>query len=99
MIVLTAFFQVKKGKEKEFEQAFEAVFPLVRSEPGAVTYFLHRSTEEPGKFFLYEQYRDRDALDYHGKTPHFADLTKKVRDLVTSPPALELYEERGGIRP
>jgi quinol monooxygenase YgiN len=98
MIVVTASFQAKEGKEEELEQAFRAMFPLVRTEAGVITYILHRSTDNRGKFFFYEQYKDKDAFDYHGATPYFKDLIVKVKDLVTGPPAVGFYEEVEAIK-
>ncbi len=36
-------------------------------------YQSHRSTSDPRKFFLYEQYEDQAALDFHRASPHFAE--------------------------
>ncbi len=98
MIVVTAAFQAMEGKEEALEQAFRAMFPLVRTEAGVITYILHRSTNNPGRFFFYEQYKDKEAFDYHGKTPYFKDLMVKVKDLVKGPPVVEFYEEVEGIK-
>ena len=42
-------------------------------EPGCRIYHAHRSTTDPRKFFLYEQYEDQAALDFHRASPHFAE--------------------------
>ena len=98
MFVVTALFQAKTGKEKELEEAFKAIFPLVAQEAGVKTYVLHRSTGIPGRFFFYEQYQDKEAFDYHGGTPYFKDLFGKIKELLADPPAIDFLEEVDAIR-
>jgi quinol monooxygenase YgiN len=42
-----------------------------RQEPGCVTYVAHTVEDDPDTVIIYEQYRDRESLDSHRKTPHF----------------------------
>lgn len=97
MIVITATFQAKAGKEKELEEAFKVMIPLVRDEIGVIVYTLHRAKENPGRFFFYEQYRDKDAVDYHVSTPHVKGLSKKITELLAEPPVIEFFEKIEGI--
>jgi quinol monooxygenase YgiN len=39
-------------------------------------YVAHRSTSDPRRFFLYEQYDDQAALDAHRVAPHFEQYAK-----------------------
>jgi quinol monooxygenase YgiN len=98
MIVVTAQFQAKKGKEEELEQAFKSIIPLVQNETGVSVYKLHRVSNAPGKFFFYEQYKDKEAFDHHASTPYFKELFAKVKGLVADPPVLEFLEEIESIK-
>ena len=40
-------------------------------------YLAHRSTTDPRRFFLYEQYDDQAALDAHRAAPHFEQYVKQ----------------------
>jgi quinol monooxygenase YgiN len=93
MMVVSAFFQAKEGKEEELEQAFKSMFPLVGNERGLVTYSLNRGTADPGRFFFFERYKDKEAFDFHSSTPHFKDLFKKLKDLTVGAPVVEFYEQ------
>lgn len=42
-----------------------------RQEPGCVTYVAHTVEDDPNTVVLYEQYQDRQSLDFHRTTPHF----------------------------
>ena len=33
---------------------------------------VHRHKTERGRFFIYEQYKDEAALEFHRASPHFA---------------------------
>ena len=93
MMVVSAFFQAKEGKGAELEQAFRSMFPPVRGEAGVITYSLNRSTTNPGRFFFYERYKDKEAFDFHSSTPYFKELFGKLKDLTEGVPAVDFYEQ------
>jgi quinol monooxygenase YgiN len=45
-----------------------------RKEPGVIAFEVARSREQPNAFALWEEYRDRAALDAHMATEHFQRL-------------------------
>jgi quinol monooxygenase YgiN len=45
-----------------------------RKEEGVIGFDVARSRDKPGVFALWEQYRDRDALDAHVATDHYKRL-------------------------
>jgi len=92
-MVVSAFFQAKEGKEEELERAFRSMFPSVRGEAGVITYSLSRSTTNPGKFFFYERYKDKEAFDFHGSTPYFKDLFRRLKDLTEGAPVVDFHEQ------
>jgi autoinducer 2-degrading protein len=52
----------------------EAAAAVRANEPGNLLYIAHQSAEEPGRFFIYEQYADQAAQIAHRAAPHFQDL-------------------------
>ena len=42
-----------------------------RQEPGCVTYVPHWIEDDPSTLVIYEQYRDKAALEFHRASPHF----------------------------
>ncbi len=73
MICLAVTYVMKPGTEDEAVDRLRRLTEATRAEPGCRFYLTHRSTTEPRKFFLYEQYEDQAALDYHRATAHFAE--------------------------
>jgi quinol monooxygenase YgiN len=73
MICLAVTYLMKPGTEDEVVERLRNLTEATRLETGCRFYMTHRSTTEPRKFFLYEQYEDQIALDFHRSTPHFVE--------------------------
>ncbi len=73
MICLAVTYLMKPGTEDEVVDRLRKLTEATRKEPGCRLYLTHRSTTEPRKFFLYEQYDDQAALEFHRATPHFVE--------------------------
>ena len=91
MLTCTARFTVQAGCEEEFERIMRMTVPKVREEPGNHAYVLHRSTQDPRDFLLYEVYEDQAALEAH--RAHWRDLDLDLRDLLDGLPTVEFYEK------
>jgi quinol monooxygenase YgiN len=83
-IVVVARIKAKAGSEQKLEEAFRSMIGKVRAEPGCEQYILHRALKDPTQFVFFEVYKDKEALDFHGKTPHMAELGKSMRELIES---------------
>ena len=92
MICLAVTFVVKAGHEDEAMDFFRKATAETVKEPGCRMYLAHRSTEDPRRFFLYEQYDNREALDYHRQSPHFQTYVKDGLFHVIESRTPELYE-------
>ncbi|HEX6607781.1 MAG TPA: antibiotic biosynthesis monooxygenase family protein [Chloroflexia bacterium] len=75
MIVLVAKYHVKPGHGDTVEAALRRMAPLVLAqEPGCTQYRVHRSTENPDLFLLYEEYVDQAAIEAHRRMPQFQEI-------------------------
>ncbi|QDV35103.1 putative quinol monooxygenase [Tautonia plasticadhaerens] len=92
MICVAVTYVVKEGREGDAVALFRELIPPTRAEPGCRMYLVHRSTTDPRRFFLYEQYDDAAALDAHRASPHFSQyVTGGLFGLLESRTP-ELYE-------
>jgi len=82
MVVVCALITVAEEKGNEYQEKFKGLAAKVRKDPGTITYVLNRSTEDPDKFFVFEQYENEEALKYHASTEHFQAYRKETVDLV-----------------
>jgi quinol monooxygenase YgiN len=48
----------------------ETVEQIKAHEPGTLIYAVHTVKDQPLQRIFYELYRDKDAFDAHGQTPH-----------------------------
>ena len=96
MICLAVTFVVKPGHEDEAIGLFARLTEATRAEPGCRMYLAHRSTDDPRRFFLYEQYDDRAALDAHRASDHFARLAAGGLFPIVESRTPELYVPLGG---
>lgn len=76
-------FEVKPGKEAEFEQTFKRSVMCSRLEPGNITFNVHSVIDAPRHYVLYEQWRSTEALNSHFARPYTKALFSMFdRDLV-----------------
>jgi quinol monooxygenase YgiN len=73
MLILAVRVTIQAGHEEEVIEPFRKLQEETRREPGCLAYFVHRSRENPRRYFIYEQYKDQAALDTHRASSHFKE--------------------------
>jgi (4S)-4-hydroxy-5-phosphonooxypentane-2,3-dione isomerase len=73
MYVVVAQWLAKEGKDDEIAAVLKTAVMNSRAEPGCVLFMANRSTENPRKFVLYEQFRDEAAFQAHLATDSFKE--------------------------
>ena len=92
-IVVAATIKALEGKGDALEQELRKLAPKVRRDKGALTYIIHRSSEDPLKFFVYEKYESPDAVKYHVGTPHFQEFSTALKALMDGRIDIQRYGE------
>ena len=82
LLTVIAYMKAAPGKEDELRRELEALIEPTAAEDGYVTYDLHESVEEPGKFFFYENWESEEKLDAHLATPHLVRFAGMIGDLL-----------------
>jgi quinol monooxygenase YgiN len=91
MIVLKVDMLVQPGAEEKCKECIRILQLHSRQEPGCLMYVGHQSTENPRKFFFYEQYRDQAALDAHRAAPYFKQYVHGGLDPIMENRTRDLY--------
>jgi quinol monooxygenase YgiN len=91
MIALAITYVFMAGHEEEAVGYFRELIPASRREPGCRMYVVHRAKSDPAKFFIYEQYDDEAAFDFHRSTPHFERYGKNGIQKIAVRREPELY--------
>jgi (4S)-4-hydroxy-5-phosphonooxypentane-2,3-dione isomerase len=79
----------KPGSDGQLRELLTALAEKSRSsEPGCKSYTLLEVGTEPGRFFTYEIWVDKAALDGHMETSHVKDAISKLGPIIAKPPVL-----------
>jgi quinol monooxygenase YgiN len=71
MVSFTVRMQFAKDDRDRVTEILRNLALASRKEPGCVTYVPHHVDGDPETVLIYEQYRDREAVDAHRASPHF----------------------------
>ena len=82
LLTVIASMKAAPGKEDELRDALAALVEPTVQEDGYVNYDIHESVEEPGAFFLYENWRSGEHLDAHLAAPHLVDFAGRIPELL-----------------
>lgn len=97
-MIITARLKAKTGNEQTMERLLTDMVQKVATEPGALAYTIHRSAADPTVFLIYEKYTDAKAFEFHAKSPHFAELSGSLGELLDGAPDIQAWEETAVIK-
>lgn len=84
-IVLIARLKVKKDSVEQAKQAALAIVEDSRREKGCLNYDFHQAIDDETVFIWHETWENKEAIDAHGKSEHFAAFSRQVKDLTSEP--------------
>ncbi|KFB18888.1 antibiotic biosynthesis monooxygenase [Pseudomonas aeruginosa PGPR2] len=79
---VVALLQAREGRAAEVERLLLACVQPSRAEDGCLSYVLHRSLDEAGRFVFVERWAHRDAIERHRRMPHYRAMADAVADLL-----------------
>ena len=82
MFVRIITVNVKAGKEAEFEEITRKNHEGSVAEPGVLRFDVLKDRDTPGRYYLYEVYRDEAATRAHKETAHYAAFKEAAVDLM-----------------
>ncbi|MCG6857277.1 MAG: antibiotic biosynthesis monooxygenase [Salaquimonas sp.] len=74
MLIVTGITEVHADDIEKVLPAAAAMAAATRAEDGCITYAFYQDIENPGRFRVYEEWRDQAALDAHFRSPHMAEF-------------------------
>ncbi len=93
MLTLIAKLPVQEGKMNEALAAFSKLIPEVAKEAGTLLYSLNKDKANPNLLVVVEQYKDKEALNFHSSTPHFQAFAASGSAFLAGKPEISLMEE------
>jgi autoinducer 2-degrading protein len=82
MIVRIVTVNVKAGREADFEDVARRNHEGSVAEAGVLRFDVLKDRETPGRYYLYEAYRDEAATRAHKETAHYAAFKEAAADLM-----------------
>jgi quinol monooxygenase YgiN len=93
MITVVAKLPIKEGKMEEALKEFKVLMAEVAKEEGTLLYSLNKGKSDPNTLIVVEQYKDKDAFNFHSSTTHFKDFFTKSAGLLGGKPEIAVMEE------
>ena len=85
-ITVVARIKAKEGMEEDLKRELLAIIEPTRLEPGCINYDLHQVADDKLTFLFYENWKSREDLNAHLKSPHMREMGKKAGHMMAGPP-------------
>jgi quinol monooxygenase YgiN len=90
-----AQMRAKSGRSDDLGAALESLVAPSRAEPGCIIYQVHRSTEDPDQWMVYEVWASPADLEKHFTLPHMQAFIARVPELVEGDLDLKSFNRVG----
>jgi heme-degrading monooxygenase HmoA len=92
-IVRLIFVRVVPEEAKNAEQIWkESCAPLMIKQPGCLSEQLLRSSDDPGEFISYSEWKDQQSIDAYRVSQAHEEIKKHARHLHGDRPSVKRYE-------
>jgi quinol monooxygenase YgiN len=92
MLVIAGRIRVKPERREDAVRLALDVARETVKEPGCRSYRFWGDLEDPGLFFVFEEWDGPEALAHHFTTPHMARFMAEVPSMVAGPFEINRYE-------
>ena len=82
----------KKECSKQLKQALNKLIQPTRDEEGCLSYSLYCNTEDTNKFTMIEEFKSKEAFDFHSKQPYLEGFKKSAGVFIESV-SIDLYKK------
>lgn len=89
-LAIIARFRVRTGAGARLAAAFGEASAQTAREAGALTYQLHRETDNADAFVVYERWRSLDDLEAHLRTPYISALRAEIDAVMVGEPSFNI---------
>ncbi|MUG91713.1 antibiotic biosynthesis monooxygenase [Scytonema sp. UIC 10036] len=85
LLTIVARIKAKLGMEDRMRQDLLGLLAPTRAESGCITFDLLKDVNEPTVFVLYENWKDRAALDAHFEQPYVKQVLQAYEETLAEP--------------
>lgn len=76
---------------QKFLSAAKIVVEKSNAEKGCLMYTLFQGVDNPYNFFIYEEYENMEAVDFHRTAEHYQTFFADIEDILTEPKIAEVF--------
>ncbi|MFC5046666.1 putative quinol monooxygenase [Aquimarina hainanensis] len=88
---IVARLDVEKKHRVSFLSHAAIMVEQSNAEAGSLTYRLFEEVGIDGRFIVYEEYVDQQAVDAHNASTHFNTFINKITEMLSSAPVIEVF--------
>ena len=92
MINIGLYYDVIPGKEKEFEEVFNAVRSSLEGSKGFVSAILYRRVDKPNSYLIYSEWESLEDFKEFTRSRPFRDVTTNGRKILERTPYNKVYQ-------
>lgn len=92
MLVVAGVIEIDPANRDAAVGAALRMMEETQREPGCISYTFSADLADPGRFRIFEEWRDEAALHAHFAAPHMAAFQKAVAGLGVRRMAIQRYE-------
>ena len=95
MTTIGMHYEVKPGKEEEFEQGFLGVLNLLKTLPGHIESHMYEDIESRGSYVILSQWESKEAYGQFLSSPEFAKAVAWGKaEILRSRPKHKVFSEQ-----
>ena len=99
MITVGMYYDVRPGKEREFETAFEKVIEVLGGQPGHKESFLYQQVKKPRSYAILSEWDDQAAFTAFIQSETFKQVVSWGKaEILETRPRHKVYGKEGGLR-
>ncbi len=83
---------IKPEKVNTFLEATKSLVEKSRAEAGCISYTLYQDPQDKTKFFVFEEWKNQAAVDFHFATEHFKKLGEDLNECGSAPAVITIYD-------
>lgn len=88
---LNCGYNVSEEQAAEATELARQLIAASQTDAGEMDYDMYESATVPGKFVIYETWKDQESLDAHSASEHFTTIVPKMQEI--SPLSIEMFEK------
>ncbi len=92
MIVIAGHIRIDAANRDAASAAAGEMMQQTHSEDGNISYIFSSDLSDPGLFYIFEEWKDQDTLDFHFKTPHMAKFQAALGGLGVQEMKVQKYQ-------